>query len=194
MDTPNSERSYQQYFTGQHDLLRKAGRFTRAKPAPGAKPEMRREARRLKADARLLEQQAVKSVLDRADAVGDGREVAEPELLLVLHAERAVVGGDMVHQVLVDGGPQRFLVFFLPQRRAHDYLGALETVLEVQGLIQQQVLNTGLHVDLLVAQSGCLHPRQRLGQREGAEVGVNAQQFVQWRKGCARSGACKVNS
>jgi len=50
-------------------LFRKAGRFTRAKPAPGAKPEMRREARRLKADARLLEQQAVESVLDRADVV-----------------------------------------------------------------------------------------------------------------------------
>lgn len=51
------------------DLFRKAGRFTRAKPAPGAKPEMRREARRLKAEARRLEQQAVDSVLDRADIV-----------------------------------------------------------------------------------------------------------------------------
>ncbi len=50
-------------------LFRKAGRYTRAKPAPGAKPEMRREARRLKADARVLEQQAVDSVLDRAEVV-----------------------------------------------------------------------------------------------------------------------------
>jgi ATP-dependent RNA/DNA helicase IGHMBP2 len=50
-------------------LFRKAGRFTRAKPPPGAKQEMRREARRLKADARLLEQQAVKSVLDQAEVV-----------------------------------------------------------------------------------------------------------------------------
>ncbi len=51
------------------DLFRKAGRFTRAKPAPGAKPEMRREAKRLKAEARQLEQQAVDWILDRADVV-----------------------------------------------------------------------------------------------------------------------------
>ncbi len=50
-------------------LMRKAGRYTRAKPAPGEKQEMRREARRLRADARQLEQQIVQSVLDRADVV-----------------------------------------------------------------------------------------------------------------------------
>ncbi len=51
------------------NLFRRAGRFTRAKPAPGEKQAMRREARQLKADARLLEQQAVENVLDRADVV-----------------------------------------------------------------------------------------------------------------------------
>ncbi|MEK6235621.1 MAG: AAA domain-containing protein, partial [Planctomycetales bacterium] len=50
-------------------LFRKIGRYTRAKPAPGAKQEMRREARRLQSDARLLEQQSVKSALDEADVV-----------------------------------------------------------------------------------------------------------------------------
>ena len=50
-------------------LYRKASRFTRAKPERGAKQEMRRDAKRLRSDARLLEQQAVEHLLDRADVV-----------------------------------------------------------------------------------------------------------------------------
>lgn len=50
-------------------LFRQAGKFTRAKPAHGAKREMRQEAKRLKADARMLEQQAIDSVVDQADVV-----------------------------------------------------------------------------------------------------------------------------
>ena len=98
------------------DLYRKIGRYTRAKPAPGARQEMRREAKRLKADARLLEQQAVESVLDQADVVcatttfneellGDRRfgltvideacQCTEPGAWLpVLRAERVVLAGD----------------------------------------------------------------------------------------------------
>jgi len=51
------------------DLFRKAERHTRSKPAPGAKRGMVREAKRLRGDARLLEQQAIDSVLDNADVV-----------------------------------------------------------------------------------------------------------------------------
>ena len=50
-------------------LYRKASRYTRAKPAPGQRQEMRREAKQLKADARMLERQAVDHVLDQADVV-----------------------------------------------------------------------------------------------------------------------------
>jgi ATP-dependent RNA/DNA helicase IGHMBP2 len=97
-------------------LFRKAGRYTRAKPAPGAKHEMRREAKRLKTDARLLEQHAVKSVLDRADVIcattsfnedllGDLRfglvvideacQSTEPGCWIpVLRADRIVLAGD----------------------------------------------------------------------------------------------------
>lgn len=52
------------------ELFRRADRYTRAKPAPGEKQELRRQARQLRADARRLEQQAVDSVLDRAQVVG----------------------------------------------------------------------------------------------------------------------------
>ncbi len=51
------------------DLYRKADRYTRAKPARGAKQDMRREARQLKAEARRFERQAIDHVLDRADVI-----------------------------------------------------------------------------------------------------------------------------
>lgn len=51
------------------NLFRRAGRFTRARPGRGEKQAMRREARQLKSDARLLERQAVENVIDRADVV-----------------------------------------------------------------------------------------------------------------------------
>lgn len=51
------------------ELYRKADRFTRAKPAPGAKQDWRREARQLKYESRQLERQAIDHVLDRADVI-----------------------------------------------------------------------------------------------------------------------------
>ncbi len=47
-------------------LFRKASKYTRAKPEPGARRDMRQEARQLLADARRLEDQAAKSILDGA--------------------------------------------------------------------------------------------------------------------------------
>jgi len=51
------------------ELYRKADRYTRSKPPPGAKQEWRREARQLKADSRQLERQAIDHILDRADVI-----------------------------------------------------------------------------------------------------------------------------
>ena len=51
------------------DLFRKADRWTRGKPVRGEKQELRREAKRLLSDAKLLERQAVESILDRADVI-----------------------------------------------------------------------------------------------------------------------------
>ena len=50
-------------------LFRRADRYTRAKPAPGEKREMRQEAKRLIEDARRLENQAVEHILDQADVL-----------------------------------------------------------------------------------------------------------------------------
>lgn len=52
-----------------HQLRDKADRFTRAKPAAGAKREMRQESRALIADARRLEDQVASSILEHATVV-----------------------------------------------------------------------------------------------------------------------------
>src|SRR5207249_1891486 len=48
-------------------LFRKASKTTRARPEPGARRDMRVEARSLLADARRMEAQAVEHILDQAD-------------------------------------------------------------------------------------------------------------------------------
>lgn len=50
-------------------LFRKAGRFSRSRPAPGERQESRQEAKNLLADARRLEAQAVEHILDSADVL-----------------------------------------------------------------------------------------------------------------------------
>jgi superfamily I DNA and/or RNA helicase len=50
-------------------LFRKAGKWTRAKPEPGARRDMRQEARDLLADARKLEAQAVERILSGASVL-----------------------------------------------------------------------------------------------------------------------------
>ncbi len=50
-------------------IFRQSDKWTRAKRPRGERQEMRRDAKRLQADARLLEQQAIDSVLDRAHVI-----------------------------------------------------------------------------------------------------------------------------
>jgi len=138
-------------------LLRKAGRFTRAKPAPGAKQEMRREARRLRADARMLEQQAIDSVLDRADVVcattalnaellADRRfglavideacQSTEPACWIpVLRADRLVLAGDhcqLPPTVLSNQAAREGLATSLLERLVKHYGDSVTRQLDVQ--------------------------------------------------------------
>lgn len=50
-------------------LFRQAKKFTRAKPEPGARRDLRREGRDMLADARRLEAQVIEHILDRATIV-----------------------------------------------------------------------------------------------------------------------------
>ncbi len=50
-------------------IFRKSDKWTRAKRPHGERQDMRREAKRLQADAKMLERQAVNSILDRANVI-----------------------------------------------------------------------------------------------------------------------------
>jgi superfamily I DNA and/or RNA helicase len=100
-----------------HQIRDKADRFTRAKPLPGAKREMRQESRALLADALRLEQQVVTSILDHATVlcatltgldsgilddrtfdlavIDEAGQTTEPACWLpLLRSERVVLAGD----------------------------------------------------------------------------------------------------
>jgi len=62
-------------------LFRQAGRYTRARPLPGARQETRQEARNLLADAKRLEAQAVEHILDTADVLCATTTALDSELL-----------------------------------------------------------------------------------------------------------------
>ena len=108
----------------------------------------------------------VHTVFDRTDPVGDLREIAEAEVFLALHTERAVVGRDHLDVVGAQRLPHVVLVALLlrPQRcRAHPLrplevaplgTGCPELLLERQ----VEVLRTGLteHVLATIASRGDL--------------------------------------
>jgi len=72
-------------------LFRRASRTTRAKPEPGARRQMREEARLLLADARRLEAQAVEHILDTADILCSTSTGLDDELLGNRQFDLAVV-------------------------------------------------------------------------------------------------------
>ena len=74
---------------GDDPLLRVHAEHPRRRGAARLDPALERQ---LAGDDALVDQ--LHAVLDTADAVGDRGEVADAQLLLVLHAERAVVGAD----------------------------------------------------------------------------------------------------
>jgi ATP-dependent RNA/DNA helicase IGHMBP2 len=74
-----------------HQLRSKADRFTRAKPLPGAKREMRQEARELIADARRLEDQVATSILDHATVVCATLTGIDPRILGERQFDLAVI-------------------------------------------------------------------------------------------------------
>jgi superfamily I DNA and/or RNA helicase len=73
------------------NLQRKAARFTRAKPPPGAKQQMRRQAAQLFADARRLERLSIENILDSADIVCATTTGIDSDVLGQRHFDLAVI-------------------------------------------------------------------------------------------------------
>jgi superfamily I DNA and/or RNA helicase len=72
-------------------LFRKAGKYTRARPEPGARRNLRQEARETLADARRLEAQAVERVLDGAAILCATLTGLDSEVLGQRRFDRAVI-------------------------------------------------------------------------------------------------------
>lgn len=148
------------------NLFRQAGKFTRAKPVHGAKREMRQDAKRLKADVRMLEQQAIDSIIDNADVVcatttldesllGDRRfdlvvideacQSTEPGCWMpVLRADRLVLAGDhcqLPPTVLSKQAAKEGLEVSLLERLVGLYGDRVTRRLNVQYRMHDQIMN-----------------------------------------------------
>lgn len=62
-------------------LFRQAGKWTRGKPEPGAKRQMRQDARGLLTEARKLERQAIAHILDRASVLCSTTTALDADLI-----------------------------------------------------------------------------------------------------------------
>jgi ATP-dependent RNA/DNA helicase IGHMBP2 len=74
-------RQARKYAKEAFALFRRASKWTRAKPAPGARGEQRQEARAFLADARRMEAQAVDQILDKATILCATTTGLAPELI-----------------------------------------------------------------------------------------------------------------
>ncbi len=74
-------RQARKFYKEAHALFRKAGRWTRAKPEPGERASLRREARSLIDDARQLDDRAVEKIIDGASVLCATLTGLNPEML-----------------------------------------------------------------------------------------------------------------
>lgn len=149
-----------------HALRERAGRYTRAKPAPGARREMRQEAAELLADARRIEQQVVGLLLDTASVLcatttgldamllGDRRfdlavideasQATEPACWPpILRADRVVLAGDHCQLPPTITSPQASREGFgisLLERLATQHGPAISRRLQVQYRMHQAIM------------------------------------------------------
>jgi superfamily I DNA and/or RNA helicase len=148
-------------------LFRQAGKWTRAKPEPGARRDMRQEARALLADARKLEAQAVERILNAApvlcatttgldgDLLGERRfdllvideacQSTEPGCWIPLgRAERVVLAGDhcqLPPTVLSPEAARKGFGVSLLERLAARYGERVTRRLEVQYRMHEDIMS-----------------------------------------------------
>ena len=167
-------------------IARKAGKFTRAKPAPGARHEMRSESRQLREDAKLYERQIIANVLDRADVIcattnfdpdilGDRRfdlgvideacQCTEPgSWPILLRSERLVLAGDhcqLPPTILAkDAAAEGFAVSMM-ERLVRDLGDSITRQLQVQYRMHSQIMqyssDSFYHGSLVAAPSVATH-------------------------------------
>ncbi len=154
-------------------ISRKASKFTRAKPLPGQRNELRQESRRLRDDAKVFERQVIANILDRADVICATTNF-DPEILgnrhfdlavideacqstepgcwpVVLRAERIVLAGDHCQLpptiISSEAAAQGFSVSLM--ERLVEYYG--ETI------TKQLIVQYRMHEDIMQYSSRCFY-------------------------------------
>ena len=147
-------------------LFRQSEKWTRAKPQRGARESMKREAKRLMADAKRLERQAISSILDQADVIcatttfnpdtladrwfdlaviDEACQSTEPGCWVpLLRSERVVLAGD--HQqlpptVLSSEAAQQGFAKSMMERQIELYGDDVAKMLTVQYRMHHQIMN-----------------------------------------------------
>lgn len=146
-------------------LYQKASRHTRARPARGAKQDLRREARQLQKDARQYEQSIIRNVLRQADCIcatatadleilnafdfdltviDEACQSTEPGCWIpLLRADRLVLAGDhcqLPPTVLSDQAAREGFDVSLMQRLVQTYGDAVTRRLDVQYRMHSQIM------------------------------------------------------
>lgn len=160
-------------------LARQAGRFTRARPAPGARQALRQETKMLRDDARRLERQIIAGYLDKADIVC-ATTTLDPEVLgdrhfdltiideacqstepgcwpVVVRSDRLVLAGDhcqLPPTVLSVEAAEEGFAISLMERLVKHYGDRVTRQLEVQYRMHSHIMQFSSHTfykDTLVA-------------------------------------------
>jgi len=160
-------------------LYQKADRYTRAKPARGAKQEMRREAKDLKAESRQLERQVINHVLDIAEVIcattaiddavlGDRKfdwvvldeacQTTEPASWIpLMRGERILLAGDhcqLPPTVVSKDAGQEGLARSMMERLVETYGAAITRQLDVQYRMHDAIMrfsSAQFYADTLIA-------------------------------------------
>ncbi len=160
-------------------LYKKADRYTRAKPARGAKQDMRREAKDLKAESRQLERQAINHVLDSADVIcattaiddavlGDRKfdwvvldeacQATEPACWIpLMRGERILLAGDhcqLPPTVVSKDAGQEGLARSMMERLVETYGAAITRQLDIQYRMHEAIMrfsSVQFYADTLIA-------------------------------------------
>ena len=147
-------------------IFRKVDKWSRAKQPRGYRQELRREAKRLIGDARMLERQAIESILDRAhvicatttfneDSLGDrwfdlcvideACQSTEPGCWVpILRSEKLILAGD--HQqlpptVLSSEAARQGFAISLMERQMNHYGSDISKMLNVQYRMHHKIMD-----------------------------------------------------
>ncbi len=135
-DTRQARKLFKQAFA----LFRQAGKYTRAKPEPGARQQMRTEARALLTDARKMEAQAVESILNQATIVCATLTGLDSEILGQRQFDLAVID---------EAGQSTESACWLPLLRANKVILAGDHFQLPPTILSQDAVAAGFGVSLL---------------------------------------------